>query len=169
MDWGQPETWRWIWLVAAVVFGLGEIGVAGSFFLAPFAIGAIAAALLAFTGVPLGIEWVAFLGVSMATFVALRPIARRLDREGPVLGIGSHRQIGQTARVIEAIDGNADLGSVMLGPEHWRAESTDGQQIPVGATVSVVEVRGTRLLVRYDPTVAVAPPLHPPPDPPSPD
>jgi len=162
VDWGEAETWRWIWLVAAVVFGLGEMGVAGSFFLAPFAIGAVVAALLAFADVPVGIEWVAFLGVSVGAFVALRPMAKRLDREGPMLGIGSHRHIGQTARVIEAIDGPADLGSVMLGAEHWRAESTDGQQIPVGATVSVVEVRGTRLLVRFDPTVAVAPPLGPP-------
>jgi membrane protein implicated in regulation of membrane protease activity len=164
MDWGEPETWSWIWLVAAVVFGLGEVGVAGSFFLAPFAIGAGVAALLAFAGVPVGIEWAVFLGVSVVSFLGLRPIAKRLDREGPVLGIGSHRQIGQTARVIEVIDGSSgDLGSVMLGSEHWRAESIDGQQIPIGATVSVVEVRGTRLLVRYDPTVGTAPSLGPPP------
>ncbi|HEX2577758.1 MAG TPA: NfeD family protein [Aquihabitans sp.] len=162
MDWGEAETWCWIWLIAAVVFGLGELAVAGSFFLAPFAVGAGVASLLAFAGVPLGLEWVAFLGVSVGSFLALRPLARRLDLEGPVLGIGSHRQIGQTARVIEAIDGANDHGSVMLGTEHWRAESTDGQQIPVGATVSVVEVRGTRLLVRYDPTVATPPPLDPP-------
>lgn len=162
MDWGEPETWRWIWLVAVLVFGLGEMAVAGSFFLAPFAIGAGVAAVLAFAGVPVGIEWLAFLGVSVGSFLGLRPLARRLDIAGPVLGIGSHRQIGQTARVIEAIDGPSDLGSVMLGGEHWRAESTDGQQIPVGATVSVVEVRGTRLLVRYDPTVPSPPRLENP-------
>ena len=38
-------------LIAAIVFGLGEIAVAGSFFLAPFAVGAAVAALLAFAGV----------------------------------------------------------------------------------------------------------------------
>lgn len=162
MDWGEPETWCWIWLIATVVFGLGEMAVAGSFFLAPFAIGAGVASVLAFAGVPVGVEWVAFLGISFGSFLALRPLAKRLDREGPMLGIGSHRQIGQTARVIEAIDGSADLGSVMLGSEHWRAESTDGQQIPVGATVSVVEVRGTRLLVRYVPTGGPAPLQAPP-------
>jgi membrane protein implicated in regulation of membrane protease activity len=152
VDWGEPETWCWIWLIAAVVFGLGEMAVAGSFFLAPFAIGAAVASILSFAGVPVAGGWVAFLAVSVGSFLALRPLARRLDRQGPMLGIGSHRQIGQTARVIEAIDGSADLGSVMLGSEHWRAESTDGQPIPVGATVSVIEVRGTRLLVRYEPS-----------------
>jgi len=161
VDWGEPETWCWIWLVASVVFGVGEMAVAGSFFLAPFAIGAAVASALAFAGVPLAGEWAAFLAVSVGSFLALRPIAKRLDREGPRLGIGSQRQIGQTARVIDAIDGGKDLRSVMLGGEHWRAESTDGQQIPVGATVSVVEVRGTRLLVRLDPTVPVTPRIEP--------
>lgn len=161
MDWGDPETWCWIWLIATVAFGVGEMAVAGSFFLAPFAIGAGVATVLAFAGVPVGIEWIAFLGVSVASFAALRPLARRLDRDGPVLGIGSHRQVGQTARVIEAIDGEADLGAVMLGAEHWRAESTDGHRIPAGATVSVVQVRGTRLLVRHDPTAAAPTPVAP--------
>ena len=55
MDTGSPEFWRWIWLIAMVVFGLGEISIAGSFFLAPFAAGAGVAALLAFVGVPVGL------------------------------------------------------------------------------------------------------------------
>lgn len=152
MDTGNPEVWRWIWLSAAVFFGVGEMAVAGSFFLAPFAAGAAVATILAFVGVGLALQWTAFLVVSVGVFLALRPLAKRLDREGPVLGIGSHRQIGQTARVLEGIDGAKDLGTVLLGSERWRAESTDGQVVPVGAVVSVVEVRGTRLLVRYDPT-----------------
>ena len=64
----------------------------------------------------------------------------------------AHRQIGQTARVVVEIDPAEEAGIVLLGSERWRAESTDGQVVPVGATVAVVEVRGTRLLVRYDPT-----------------
>jgi membrane protein implicated in regulation of membrane protease activity len=168
VDWGEPETWCWIWLIATVTFALGEMAVAGSFFLAPFAIGAGIATILSFADVPVGLSWTAFLVVSVGAFLALRPLAKRLDLAGPALGVGSHRQIGRTARVIEAIDGARDLGSVMLGSEHWRAESADGQQIPVGATVAVVEVRGTRLLVRYDPTAAApnrsidSPPADPP-------
>lgn len=162
MDWESPETWRWVWLAAAVVFGLGEMGVAGSFFLAPFAVGAGVAAILAFAGVPVGGEWAAFLVVSIGAFVAFRPLARKLDEAGPHLGVGSHRQIGQIARVIEAIDSAEDEGLVMLGSERWRAESADGQVFPIGSTVSVVEVRGTKLLVRAD-VGSPAPGLRPPP------
>src|SRR5690606_15459944 len=101
------------------------------------------------------IEWAAFLGVSVASFMVLRPIAKRLDFEGPVLGVGSHRQLGQRARVVEAIDGEHDHGYVQLDRERWRAESQTGQAIPVGATVVVVEVRGTRVIVApADPPIA---------------
>ena len=144
-------------MVTAAVFAVGEMTVAGSFFLAPFAIGASAAAVLAFAGVPIAIEWVVFLGVSAASLAALRPIARRMDREGPVLGVGSHRQVGQVARVVVPIDPSTDSGTVLLGAERWRAESTDGRVIPAGSAVSVVEVRGTRLLVRSDPTASLPP------------
>lgn len=152
MDMGSPEFWRWVWLVTAVTFAVGEMAIAGSFFLAPFALGAAVAAALAFAGVPVSVEWLAFAVVSTAALVALRPLARRLDREGPVLGIGSHRQVGQVARVVVPIDPSTEGGTVLLGAERWRAESTDGLVIPVGSAVSVVEVRGTRLLVRSDPT-----------------
>ena len=163
MDLGSPDTWSWIWLIAMVVFGVGEIAVAGSFFLAPFALGAGAGAVAAFAGVPVGAEWLVFLAVSGASFLALRPLAKRMDLAGPMVGIGSHRQLGQTARVIETIDATTNSGSVILGAERWRAESTDGARIPVGANVSVVEVRGTRLLVRLDPTIVTHSLPEPPP------
>ena len=155
MDSGSPETWRWIWLVTMVVFGVGEMGAAGSFFLAPFAIGAGVAAILAFAGLGIGLEWAAFLGVSVAALAALRPIAKRLDAEGPAFGIGSGRQIGQRAQVVKEIGGEHSHGMVLLGREQWKAESLSGQSIPAGATVTVVEVRGTRVLV------ALAEPLPP--------
>jgi membrane protein implicated in regulation of membrane protease activity len=159
MDPADPDAWRWIWLIGSVTFAVGEIFTAGSFFLAPFAIGAAVAALLAFGGAGISIGWAAFLGVSVATFVALRPLARRMDQGGPVLGLGAHRQIGASARVVQAIGGPDEAGQVLLGAEQWRAESVDGELIPIGAAVSVVEVRGTRLVVRTDPTRPPNPPL----------
>ena len=147
MDSGNPETWRWIWLIATVGFALGEMAIAGSFFLGPFAVGAAVAAVLAFAGVALGVEWAAFVAVSVIAFLALRPLANRLNSEGPKLGIGSHRQLGQQARVIQKIEEGHEGGFVMIGPDRWRAESIDGRPIPVGAIVSVAEVRGTRVLV----------------------
>src|SRR5699024_5510410 len=155
MDAGSPEEWRWIWLIAAALFGIGELSIAGSFFLAPFAVGALIAAVLAFAGVAVSIEWLVFIGVSVASLLALRPLARRLDLGGATTGIGSNRQIGQIARVVDPIAPNAHTGTVRLGAEPWRAETGDGRALPAGSIVSVVEVRGTRLIVRPDPTAAI--------------
>ena len=144
----SPDVWRWIWIVSAVVFGVGEMSTPGSFFLLPFAVGAAAAAVLAFAGVEVAWEWLGFVGVSVAMLFALRPLARRLDRDGPVDGIGSRRLIGRSAVVLREIPGGPDdLGLVRVDREEWRAASADGTAIGEGAIVKVAGVEGTRLLV----------------------
>ncbi len=145
----EPEFWRWVWLGAAVVFGLGEMHLAGSFFLAPFAVGAAAASVLAFLGVPAGLSWVAFIAVSLGTFAALRPLARRLDQaRGNPRGVGAQRLVGEDGIILDLVPSGPDeVGLVRVGREQWRAQSTDGSAIPVGTHVTIVEVRGTRVVV----------------------
>jgi membrane protein implicated in regulation of membrane protease activity len=144
----SPEVWRWVWLVATVAFAGGEIAVAGSFFLLPFAIGAAVACVLAFLDVGVAWQWLAFVGVSALSLLALFPLRRRLDRGAPQDGIGARRLLGQPATVLEALPGGpAATGLVRVGREEWRAESLDGTSIPAGAVVKVVEVRGTRVVV----------------------
>ncbi|MGH9136672.1 MAG: NfeD family protein [Acidimicrobiales bacterium] len=154
----EPEVWRWIWLVGAVVLALGEMAFAGNFFLLPFAIGAAVAAVLAFAGVNVGIEWLAFLGLSMSALAALRPLARRLDQTGATEGIGSKRLIGEPGRVLEDIpSGPHESGMVRVHREEWRAESTDGSRVPAGALIRVVDQRGTRLVVHPTPPAGELP------------
>ncbi|HEX8803568.1 MAG TPA: NfeD family protein [Acidimicrobiales bacterium] len=145
----DPESWRWVWLVAALVFFVGEMATPGSFILLPFALGALAAALLAFADVSVGVEWIVFVVVSVGTLLAFRPLSRRLDRETDDAGIGSRRLVGQDATVLEEIPGAGavGLGLVRVNREEWRAESTDGAPIPTGAQVRVADVRGTRVVV----------------------
>ena len=143
----DPDLWLWIWLAAAVFFGVGEIIVAGSFFMLPFAAGAALAALAAAFGGPLVLQWLLFVGVSLGSFLALRPIAKRLDAADPVDGIGARRLIGEQARVVDAIPEGGELGMAIIGREQWRVESVDQSAIPAGTLVRVVEVRGTRAVV----------------------
>lgn len=141
----DPEQWRWIWLAAAVVFGIGEMATPGAFFLGPFAIGAGVAAALAWAGVPLVVEWVAFVGVSLASFAALRPLARRLGDDGSE-GIGSRRLIGRDGFVIsEIVPGHP--GMVRVDREEWRADSSASVPIAEGTPVRIISVEGTRLIV----------------------
>ncbi|CAN5842299.1 hypothetical protein BH24ACT3_BH24ACT3_08140 [soil metagenome] len=159
----SPEFWRWVWLVGTVAFALGELSTAGTFFLMPFALGAAVAAVLAFAGVDVGIEWLAFLAVSVGAFAAMRPLARRLDAGGPQDGIGAKRLIGQPARVLTDIPAG-DLGLVQVNREEWRAETVDGTSLAAGTPVKVVEVRGTRVVVWPvgDPALPHSPEAQPP-------
>ncbi|HET6950110.1 MAG TPA: NfeD family protein [Acidimicrobiales bacterium] len=163
----SPETWRWLWLVTAAVFAIGEMTTPGSFFLAPFALGAFVASLLAFADVSVPIEWAVFLAVSVATLFALRPVARRLDREALDDGVGARRLLGRTATVLRDIPAGNELGMVRVDREEWRAQSADGRPIATGANVRVTEVQGTRVVVaRVDASLddpAGHPGLPPPP------
>lgn len=152
MDLGEPHTWQWIWLVVMVVFGIGEMAAAGSFFLAPFALGAAAAAILGFANVGIGFQWAAFFAVSVVSFGAMRPLARRLDRHRTPKGIGANRLVGQHGRVIEPIGAAHSPGTVTLGGEQWRAESRDGSPIGEGTVVVIASVRGTRVVVEAQPS-----------------
>lgn len=151
-----PEGWRWIWLIAAFLFAVAEMTTPGSFFMLPLALGALVASVLAFADVGLAGEWIAFVGISVATLAGLRPLARRLDLADEDHGVGSRRLIGQTAIVLEEIPGRHELGLVRVHREEWRAESLDGSSISPGTAVKVADVEGTRVLV--SPIGQIAPP-----------
>lgn len=145
----DPELWRWVWLAAAVTFGVGEMMSPGSFFLAPFGVGAAAAAALAFLGAPVAVGWLVFVLVSGVSFAALRPLARRLDAVSTnTRGVGAGRLVGEQGVVLKSVpDGPDALGLVRIGREEWRAQSADLSGIPAGTPVTVIEVKGTRVIV----------------------
>src|SRR5918993_2244681 len=116
----SPEQWRWLWLGATAVFAIGEMATPGSFFLAPFAVGALVAALLAFAGVSVTVEWLVFVIVSVVVFALLRPLARRLDRDALDHGVGSRRLIGRQATVLQDIPPGDEIGMVRVEREPWR-------------------------------------------------
>lgn len=143
----DPGIWLWIWLLTALAFSVGEMTTPGSFFLLPFAAGAAAAAGLFLADFNLTTQWVAFVGVTVVTTMAVRPIARRINRSSENIGVGALRMRGKEGTVLQDIPGEAGLGLVMVDREEWRAESTDGTRIPTGTQVKVAEVRGTRVVV----------------------
>jgi membrane protein implicated in regulation of membrane protease activity len=157
----SPEQWRWLWLFAAAFFAIAEMVTPVSFFMAPFAVGSLAAAILAFAGVSVPIELIVFLVVSIATLIALRPLARRLDRQAIDDGVGSRRLIGRPATVTRDIPAGDEVGMVRVDREQWRAQSFDRTPLAEGAAVRVADVQGTRLIVApvdLPPTPRTTPP-----------
>jgi membrane protein implicated in regulation of membrane protease activity len=170
MDWESADTWRWIWLVAAAVFALGELAIPTSFFLVSFTVGALAASATAFASGELTVQWVVFVGVSALSLLVIRPLARRIDRETePVATSGAHRWVNRVATVLTDIPGGAgETGLVRIEREQWRAESNSDVALPAGTTVKVVRVDGTRLVVEPTSPTTPASPASPTPSGPEP-
>ncbi len=145
----QNAIWAIIWLTAAAAFGIGEMVMAGSFFLLPFAIGAVLAAVVAALASSPVWSWLAFMLGSLAAFFAMRPLARRVEANAPdVAGIGANRLVGAVGVVLAPISATpGDAGMVRVGTEEWRADTEPGVALSQGTKVRVKEVLGTRLLV----------------------
>src|SRR3954468_4993324 len=136
-----------VWLIAAVVFGVGEIATLG-FFLAPFAGGALVAAIVSAAGGGDLISWAMFLVVSGILLAALRPLARSHRRQPPKLRTGTAALVGSSGMVVERIANDEGVGCVRIDGEVWTARSYDDDDvIEAGKRVQVVEIRGATALV----------------------
>lgn len=144
----EPGTWAFIWLVAAAVFGVGEIFMAGSFFLLPFAAGALVACIASFAGAPVLVSWSLFIITSILAFLGFKPLAKKLDVDHPnPIGTGANRLVGSLGVVASDIPAGSGAGMVKIGGEEWRAEGRDGMGLQLGSQVRIVAVEGTRVIV----------------------
>lgn len=141
----DTESWQWIWVGAAVILAIGELLTAG-FFLLPFAVGAAAAAILAFLGVNPVVQLLVFSAMSVVFLVVLQRFARR-EEATELIAAGARRYTGKTAVVHVPVNRLAGTGMVRMETEEWRATTDIDAEIPAGAEVRVVDVRGTRLVV----------------------
>jgi membrane protein implicated in regulation of membrane protease activity len=137
---------EWVfWVIAAAILGVGEIATTG-LFLAPFAGGALVAALLSAIGAGTVISLAVFVVISVVLLGALRPIARAHLRQPARLRTGTAALVGRTATVVERI--TSDEGCIKLEGEIWRARPYDEDEIiEPGAHVHVIEIRGVTALV----------------------
>jgi membrane protein implicated in regulation of membrane protease activity len=138
------EEWVW-WMIAAGVLAVGEIFTL-SFFLGPIAVAAVAAAIVSLVGAGLGIQWIVFIAVSLASLAVLRPIARRHLRTPGQIRTGTAALVGSRAVVLDRVDG--DGGQVKIGGEVWSARSFDEDHVfEEGARVEVLQIKGATALV----------------------
>jgi membrane protein implicated in regulation of membrane protease activity len=138
----------WVfWVIVAAIFALGEMLTLG-FFLAPFSVGALAAALVDAIGGSFAVDLAAFVVVSVAVLTMLRPVARSHRRMPPVIRTGTAALIGRTGTVMSPIAQPGELGSVKIDGEVWTCRALDDDQtFEAGTRVHVVEIRGAMALV----------------------
>jgi membrane protein implicated in regulation of membrane protease activity len=132
------------WVAFALAMALVEVA-SVAFYAAFLAIGAIGAAVAAQLGANVYIQAAIFLAIAFVGILVLRPAIIR--RRGPRLVSGAQGMIGQTGIVVEPIKGEHQAGHVRLAGESWPAVSADGKPIPADKTVTVIEIRGSTLVV----------------------
>ncbi len=131
----------------AVAFAVAEIA-SVSFYLAPFAAGALVAAAVDLAGLGVGPQVAAFLVSSVALLTLVRPIARRHLTAPPALRTGVAALVGREAVVLERIANDEGVGCVRLDGEVWTARAYDSDDvIEAGRRVHVLEIRGATALV----------------------
>jgi membrane protein implicated in regulation of membrane protease activity len=130
------------WFLLGIGLLVIELVIGFTFYAAPIALGAFAAAIVAAFGDALEPQLVAFILGSLASLIALRPLVRQhLQPPEPDKRSNVQRMLGARAVALEPID--VDSGTARIGQEVWsaRTESED-LVIEEGERVEVVSVRG---------------------------
>jgi membrane protein implicated in regulation of membrane protease activity len=134
-----------IWVIAAAVLGVAEL-LTTTLALGLVAVGAIAAAVTSVLGGNALTQVAAFVVVSLAGIVLIRPIGLRRLRRRPVLRTGTAALVGKTGYVLA--DVTPHEGRISIGGEEWSARPFDEVSvIPSGSTVDVLQIKGATALV----------------------
>ncbi len=118
------------------------------FFLAPFAVGGLGAAIAAAAGAGELGSWIVFVVVSVLMLGVVRPIARSHIKTPPQIRTGSAALVGQQGIVLERIANDEGIGCVRIDGEVWTARAYDDDHvIEAGTRVHVLQIKGATALV----------------------
>ncbi len=139
-----------IWLVILIVAIGIEIGTLGLTTIW-FAGGALIAMIAAAFNLPLAVQILLFLVVSLVLLVFTRPVAVKYFNKDRIR-TNVESMVGRQAIVVSEIDNIQGIGQVTVGGQEWSARSSDDNvRLDVGAVVEVVAVSGVKLIVKEDP------------------
>ncbi|MGX4693028.1 NfeD family protein [Streptomyces sp. JNUCC 63] len=138
------DAWVW-WLVGAAGLGIPLVVTAMPEF-GMFAVGAVAAAIVAGFGFGVVVQVLTFVVVSVALIAVVRPIAARHGKQRPELATGVDALKGKQAVVLERVDGSG--GRIKLAGEIWSARALDTDRAyEAGEQVDVVDIEGATAVV----------------------
>jgi len=133
-----------ILLIVCIVIELPTMGLTTIW----FAGGALAAILASLLHVPVFLQVVLFLVVSLLLLFFTRPIAVKYFNKDRVK-TNVESMVGRQAIVTGEICNLHATGQVTVGGQEWSARSYDDQlRIPEGTVVTIVAIHGVKLIVR---------------------
>ena len=136
--------WAIIWLVLMVVFLIMEAATV-QLVSTWFAVGALAAMIVALLGAELWLQILVFLTVSIVLLALLWPMVRK-HLKPKLVATNADALVGRICIVTERID-PLEGGRVKLGDVTWSARVEAGESIPVGSQVKILRIQGAKLIV----------------------
>ena len=135
-----------IWLIILVVCIVVELITMGLTTIW-FAGGALIAAIAAALSLPLWLQILLFLAVSLVLLYLTRPVAVKYFNKDRVK-TNAESLVGQQAIVISEIDNLQGIGQVTVGRQEWSARTADdNKKLPVGSVVIIRAISGVKLIV----------------------
>jgi membrane protein implicated in regulation of membrane protease activity len=144
-------SWMWVvWLLAGLVLVGMEVHTQ-AFYALFLALGAFAATVVALFPTPVWLQAVVGAAIALVGTMAVRPTLARLSARhlGPKLAMpgSSDNLVGQPALTLEAVGDENHPGHARLFNERWLAVTNNPGGVAAHQQVTVVEVRGTTLVV----------------------
>ena len=135
-----------VWLIAMVSLLIVE-GVVPGLVSIWFAAGALAALLAALWGLPLWVQFLVLMVVSLVLLFLTRPLAKKYVNSR-ITPTNADRIVGTDCVVTEEIDNLRGTGAVMADGKVWtaRMDTPDGSA-PKGSVVKALRIEGVRLIV----------------------
>lgn len=137
------------WLILLIVFIGIELATLGLTTIW-FAGGTLVAILAAVLNLPLAVQVVLFLVVSLVLLFFTRPVAVKYFNKDRVK-TNVESLVGRQAIVVSEIDNLQGIGQVTVGGMEWSARSADDHvKLSAGAVANVVAINGVKLIVREE-------------------
>jgi membrane protein implicated in regulation of membrane protease activity len=144
IDWMSDHAWV-TWVGLAVILALVELA-SLDLVLLMFALGALAAAVVAALGAPFWVAILVFAAVSLALLFFVRPSVVARLHAGPTLTSGHDALVGRSGFVTEPV--TAHGGRIKLNGEVWSARTADTTAaFDIGAEVLVTKIDGATAVV----------------------
>lgn len=134
------------WIIATVVLLVYEASTVALVTIW-FACGAFVATILSIFIKNWVLEWIVFCAVSLIALFLFRPSAvKRFNKSTVATNVDSI--VGTKAKVTEKVDNINGTGAVFLNGLTWTAVSAEDKVIEVDTIVTVVEVKGVKVIVK---------------------
>ena len=107
----------------------------------------IVSLVLALCNVPLWVQVIAFVVISIGTLTFLRPVFKKMLKI-KTTPTNADALIGQQGIVVEEINNIEAQGAVKIDGQVWSARSSDGENIAEGEVVTVSSIEGVKLICK---------------------